>query len=145
MGVARDIGFRMPSIWFAEGHRAVAPVYLYRFDLATPMLRAAAPAAPPTPPNCPTSGAISSPGRKDPTFKLGGLQGGRGGVGSGCGPGGRTSRRTANRPGRRANRSGGPTAADDRATLVIDKQDAVVDDLDRDVRAAWGDDVLSFR
>ena len=39
MGVARDIGFRMPSIWFAEGHRAVAPVYLYRFDFATPMLR----------------------------------------------------------------------------------------------------------
>ena len=39
MGVARDIGFRMPSIWFAEGHSAVAPVYLYRFDWATPMLR----------------------------------------------------------------------------------------------------------
>ena len=39
MGVARDLGFRMPSIWFAEGHGAVAPVYLYRFDWATPMLR----------------------------------------------------------------------------------------------------------
>ena len=39
MGVARDIGFRMPSIWFAEGHAAVAPVYIYRFDWATPMLR----------------------------------------------------------------------------------------------------------
>src|SRR4030095_6338255 len=23
MGVARDVGFRMPSIWFAEGHRKV--------------------------------------------------------------------------------------------------------------------------
>ncbi len=34
---------------------------------------------------------------------------------------------------------------DDRATLVIDKQDAVVDDPDRAFRAAWGDDVLSFR
>ena len=33
---------------------------------------------------------------------------------------------------------------DDRATLVIDKQDSVIDDLDADVRSAWGDDVLSF-
>jgi len=37
-----------------------------------------------------------------------------------------------------------PYGADDRATLVIDKQDTVVDDLDADVRRAWGDDVLSF-
>ena len=42
MGVARDVGFRMPSVWLAEGHSAVAPVYLYRFDFATPMLQAAA-------------------------------------------------------------------------------------------------------
>ena len=39
MGVARDVGFRMPTVWLAEGHSAVAPVYLYRFDWATPMLR----------------------------------------------------------------------------------------------------------
>ena len=39
MRVARDVGFRMPSIWFAEGHSQVAPVYLYRFDFCTPMLR----------------------------------------------------------------------------------------------------------
>ena len=39
MGVARDVGFRMPSVWVAEGHSAVAPVYLYRFDFATPMLK----------------------------------------------------------------------------------------------------------
>jgi para-nitrobenzyl esterase len=38
-----------------------------------------------------------------------------------------------------------PYARDDRATLVIDKQDTVVDDPDRALRAAWGDDVLSFR
>ncbi|MET0698268.1 MAG: carboxylesterase/lipase family protein, partial [Mycobacterium sp.] len=37
--VARDVGFRMPSVWLAEGHAAVAPVYLYRFDWTTPMLR----------------------------------------------------------------------------------------------------------
>ena len=60
MGVARDVGFRMPSVWLAEGHSAVAPVYLYRFDFATPMLNCCA-SPPPTPPNCPSSGAISSP------------------------------------------------------------------------------------
>ena len=40
LAVARDVGFRMPTIWLAEAHSAVAPVYLYRFDWATPMLRA---------------------------------------------------------------------------------------------------------
>ena len=38
-----------------------------------------------------------------------------------------------------------PYRPDDRATLVIDKRDTVVDDLDRALREAWGDDVLSFR
>ena len=37
-----------------------------------------------------------------------------------------------------------PYDADARATLVVDKQDRVVDDLDAPVRRAWGDDVLSF-
>jgi para-nitrobenzyl esterase len=37
-----------------------------------------------------------------------------------------------------------PYRADDRATLVIDKQDSVISDLDADVRTAWGDEVLSF-
>jgi len=27
---------------------------------------------------------------------------------------------------------------------VIDKRDSVVDDLDRGIRAAWGDEILSF-
>ena len=26
LGVASDVGFRMPTVWFAEGHSAVAPV-----------------------------------------------------------------------------------------------------------------------
>jgi para-nitrobenzyl esterase len=33
----------------------------------------------------------------------------------------------------------------DRATLRIDRHDDLVDDLDREIRAAWGDEVLSFR
>jgi para-nitrobenzyl esterase len=142
MGVARDIGFRMPSIWFAEGHRAVAPVYLYRFDFATPMLRllrlGAAHAT-----ELPFVWGNLVAGPKDPTFKLGGLKAGKA-----------VSARIRARwlnfavDGDPAGLAGEPAwrpyRADDRATLVIDKQDSVVDDLDRDVRAAWGDEVLSF-
>ena len=82
MGVARDIGFRMPSVWFAEGHSSrgagvPVPLRLRHTDAA-----AAAHSAAPTPPNCLSSGAISSPGPKDPTFKLGGHQDRHGRVGA---------------------------------------------------------------
>jgi para-nitrobenzyl esterase len=33
----------------------------------------------------------------------------------------------------------------DRACLIIDKRDTVVSDVDADIRAAWGSDVVSFR
>jgi len=33
----------------------------------------------------------------------------------------------------------------ERTTLVIDRHDEVVDDLDRGIRTAWGDEILSFR
>lgn len=143
MGVARDIGFRMPSIWFAQGHAAVAPVYLYRFDWATPMLRlvrlGAAHAT-----ELPYVWGNLVMGPRDPTFKLGGLK-------AGMAVSERIRRRwlsfaTSGEP------SGGdddpvwrPYRPDDRATLVIDKRDAVLDDPDESLRAAWGEDVLSFR
>jgi para-nitrobenzyl esterase len=142
MGLTSDLGFRMPSIWFAEGHRAVAPVYLYRFDFATPMLRAirlhAAHAT-----ELPYVWGNLVAGRKDPTFALGGLKAGKA-----------VSERLRTRWTNFA-RHGDPSGlpgepgwrpydADDRATLVIDKQERVVDDLDSQVRRAWGDDVLSF-
>ncbi len=143
MGVARDIGFRMPSIWFAEGHSAAAPVYLYRFDFATPMLRllrlGAAHAT-----ELPYVWGNLVAGPKDPTFKLGGLKAGTevsarirarwlnfAVAGEPSGPAGQPEWR--------------PYRADDRSALVIGKQDAVVDDLDRDLRRAWGDEVLSFQ
>ena len=140
MGVARDIGFRMPSVWFAEGHSAVAPVYLYRFDFATPMLRllrlGAAHAT-----ELPYVWGNLVAGSKDPTFKLGGLKAGTA-----------VSRRLRGRWTRFAasGEPGGappwrPYRADDRATLVIDGDDAVVDDLDGELRRAWGDEILSFR
>ncbi|KUI20821.1 carboxylesterase [Mycobacterium sp. GA-1285] len=143
LGVARDIGFRMPSVWFAEGHREVAPVYLYRFDFATPMLRllrlGAAHAT-----ELPYVWGNLNTGPKDPTFKLGGAKAGK-----------RVSARIRRRwlnfavdhtP---VGAAGDPVwrsyRAGDRATLLIDAQDRVVDDLDRDLRTAWGDQVLSFR
>lgn len=143
MGVARDVGFRMPSIWFAEGHRKVAPVYLYRFDFATPMLRLL---------RLDGAHATELPfvwgnlvaGSKDPTFKLGGLKAGK-----------TVSARMRTRwlnfavDGTPAGPAGDPKwrpyRDDDRAALLIDAQDRVVDDPDRAVRSAWGDEVLSFR
>lgn len=143
MGVARDIGFRMPSLWFADGHHTVAPVYMYRFDWAPPMMRllrlGAAHAT-----ELPYVWGNLVAGPKDPTFKLGGLK-------AGTAVSDRIRKRwtsfaaagvPAQLPGERPWR---PYRADDRASLVIDKHDTVVDDPDRDIRAAWGDEVLNFR
>lgn len=143
MGVARDVGFRMPTVWFAEGHSQVAPVYLYRFDWATPMLRLLRIGA---------THATELPyvwgnlvmGPRDITFKLGGLK-------TGTAVSQRMRARwlsfaTGAKP------SGGagepdwlPYQLTDRACLVIDKQDEVVNDVDESIRAAWGSEVLSFR
>lgn len=140
--VARDVGFRMPTVWFAEGHAAVAPVYLYRFDWTTPMLRllrlGAAHAT-----ELPYVWGNLVMGPRDITFKLGGLKQGEAlsermrarwaNFAHGAEPAG-----PAGEPWRRY-------AVGDRATLRIDRHDDLVDDLDREIRAAWGDEVLSFR
>jgi para-nitrobenzyl esterase len=139
--VARDVGFRMPTVWFAEGHSAVAPVYLYRFDWTTPMLRllrlGAAHAT-----ELPYVWGNLVMGPRDITFKLGGLKQGEA-----------VSERMRTRWVRFAcgaeptGPSGQPWPRylpGERATLQIDRTDAVVDDLDRGIRAAWGDEVLSF-
>ncbi|MHA3021356.1 carboxylesterase/lipase family protein [Mycobacterium sp. BMJ-28] len=143
LGVARDVGFRMPSIWFAEGHSAVAPVYMYRFDWATPMLKLlrldAAHAT-----ELPYVWGNLVMGPKDPTFKLGGLAAGAA-----------VSERMRTRWTRfaaGAEPGAGPSAPvwpayrhDDRATLIIGREDQVVPDPDREQRLTWGADVLSFR
>ncbi len=140
--VARDVGFRMPTLWFADGHSAVAPVYLYRFDWATPLLKlirlGAAHAT-----ELPYVWGNLVMGPRDITFKLGGLKAGEA-----------VSKRLRTRWANfaRGQEPVGPAGepwpaytATDHATLVVDKDDAVVDDLDRGIRAAWGDEVLSFR
>src|SRR6476620_7010802 len=143
MGVARDVGFRMPSVWLAEGHSAVAPVYLYRFDWATPMLRLLR-----------LNGAHATElpfvwgnlvaGPKDPTFRLGGLKTGK--VVSA-----RIQARWRNfaTQGKPLGLDGQPEwlpyQESDRACLVIDRQDSVVNDVDLHIRSAWGSDVLTFR
>jgi para-nitrobenzyl esterase len=143
MGVARDVGFRMPTVWLAEGHSTVAPVYLYRFDWATPMLRLLR-----------LSGAHATElpfvwgnlvaGPKDPTFRLGGMKTGK--VVSA-----RIQARWRNfaTQGKPLGLDGEPEwlpyQAADRACLVIDRQDTVVNDVDLHIRSAWGSEVLSFR
>jgi para-nitrobenzyl esterase len=143
LGLARDLGFRMPSLWFAEGHSAVAPVYLYRFDFATPMLKALRIGA---------THAMELPfvwgnlklGPKDPTFKLGGLK-----------PGQALSERMQTRwlnfasHGKPIGPAGEPDwlpyQEPDRASLVFNRVDSVVNDIDGDLRGIWGDKVLNFR
>jgi para-nitrobenzyl esterase len=143
MGIARDVGFRMPSVWLAEGHSAVAPVYLYRFDFATPMLKLMRISA---------THAMELPyvwgnlvmGPKDPTFKLGGLKAGQA-----------VSERIRARWLNFADQGKPiglpdepawiPYQEADRASLVIGRVDSVVNDIDRDIRAMWGDNVLNFK
>jgi para-nitrobenzyl esterase len=142
MGVARDIGFRMPTVWLAEGHSRVAPVYLYRFDWATPMLRllrlGGAHAT-----ELPFVWGNLVAGPKDPTFKLGGMKTGK-----------VVSQRIRARWCNFATH-GKPLGLDgepewlpyqeaDRACLVIDREDTVVNDVDLHIRSTWGSEVLSF-
>ena len=143
MGVASDIAFRMPSVWFAEGHTSVAPVYLYRFDWATTVLKLLRFGA---------THATELPyvwgnlvqGPKDFTFKLGGLKTGR-----------EVSARMQTRwtsfakDGQPAGLPGEPDwlpyDESDRTCLVIDRQDRLAHDIDGEVRTLWGSQVLSFR
>lgn len=143
-GVARDIAFRLPTIWIAEGHSRAADVWLYRFDHATRALDALGIGA--------THGAELAyvwgnfhRGRVDPTFWLGGRQ---------------IAERVSDRVqarwiafARGATAEGTIDAAhpiwpryeiEDRATLVIDSVDRVENDLDAALRRGWGDRVLAF-
>lgn len=141
--VAGDMGFRMPSVWFAEGHHTTAPVYLYRFDWATPVFKAIRLGAAHATELIYVWGNLVS-GPRDVTFKLGGLKTGEA-VSERMRARWTTFAATGDPNVPVGQPQWAPYRSDDRATLVIDRQDRVVDDLDRHIRRAWGDEVLSFR
>ncbi|QUR68628.1 carboxylesterase/lipase family protein [Mycobacterium spongiae] len=142
LSIATDVGFRMPSVWLAEGHSQVAPVYLYRFDYSAPLLklllvRAAHGTELPY-----VWGNLGGP--QDPTLKLGGAKAAKA-----------VSERVRTRWINFATWAN-PTGPDGepawpcyegshRACLIIGKSDAVVRDVDAHIRAAWGGEVVSFR
>jgi para-nitrobenzyl esterase len=143
MGVARDVGFRMPTLWFAEGHSSVAHVHLYRFDWATTVFKVIGLGAAHATELVYVWGNLVA-GPRDFTFKLGGLKTGRA-----------LSDRVRTRwtnfaaDGVPRGLEGEPYwpayRANDRRTLVIDRSDRIVDDLDRSIRLTWGNEVLSLR
>lgn len=138
---ATDASFRMPAVWIAEGHSRVAPTFLYRFDHATPALRLIgidAAHATEIPYVFGTFGVIP----KDPTLALGGRHEAE-----------RISQRVRRRwVGFAATRrpDAGPEAAwppydaETRTSLLIGERDRVVNDVDADRRARWGDVVLDL-
>jgi para-nitrobenzyl esterase len=142
LSIATDVGFRMPSVWLAEGHRQVAPVYLYRFDYSTPLLKLLLVSAAHATELPYVWGNLGGP--KDPTLKLGGAKTAKA-----------VSKRVRTRwinfatLGKPAGPAGEPEwtpyQETDRACLIIDKRDTVVHDLDAQIRAAWGSEMVSFR
>lgn len=143
LGVARDVAFRMPTLWLAEAHARSAPVYVYRYDWTTRMFRllglGAAHAT-----EVPYVWGNLGNGPKDITFLLGGRK-------QGEAVSERMIRRwTAFAHGQEpdAGSLGDPWPTYDtghRPVLRIDAEDRVVQNLDGDIWEAWGDEVLGFR
>ncbi|EOM74876.1 carboxylesterase/lipase family protein [Rhodococcus rhodnii] len=143
LAVSRDAAFRMPAIWVADAHSRYCPTWVYRFDHATPMLRAArvgAAHATELPYVFGNFGTLDV----DPTFWLGGRR-------SALEVSARVQRRWTSFA-----HNGTPTAldgsthwapytTDERATLLVDAQDALALDPDREMREAWGTRVVGFR
>ncbi|MGO9695380.1 MAG: carboxylesterase/lipase family protein [Mycobacterium sp.] len=140
--IATDVGFRMPSVWLAEGHSRVAPVYLYRFDYSTPLLKLLLVNAAHATELPYVWGNLGAP--KDPTLKLGGAKTAKA-----------VSKRVRTRwinfathskpAGPDGEPDWTPYQGADRACLVINKRDTVVHDVDARIRAAWGSEMVSFR
>ena len=142
LSIATDVGFRMPSVWLAEGHSRVAPVYLYRFDYSTPLLKLLLVRAAHATELPYVWGNLGGP--KDPTLKLGGAKTAKA-----------VSKRMQTRwinfaTQRKPVGPGGepdwpPYEGADRACLIIDRRDAIAHDIDARIRAAWGGEVVGFR
>ena len=107
LSIATDVGFRMPSVWLAEGHSRVAPVYLYRFDYSTPLLKLLLVRAAHATELPYVWGNLGGP--KDPTLKLGGAKTAKAVAAEGSAPVDQLRYPVqARRPGRRAGLAGVP-------------------------------------
>lgn len=142
LAMSTDAAFRMPAHWVADAHAQHSRTWAYRFDAATPMLRAArvgAGHATELPYVFGNFGTFNH----DPTFWLGGRK-----VATEIS--GRMMRRWL------AFATHGVPAAIDgskhwppyhpstRTTLVIDTADRVVDNPDEQLFTAWGDQAVGF-
>ncbi|MFJ4652267.1 carboxylesterase/lipase family protein [Nocardia sp. NPDC088792] len=140
--MSTDAAFRMPSHWVADAHSAHSPTWVYRFDHATPMLKAArvgAGHATELPYVFGNFGSFDY----DPSFWLGGRKAAQD-------VSGRMMRRwlAFARYGVPAAIDGSkhwpPYSAADRKTLVIDNIDRVEVDPDHDRNSVWGDQIVGF-
>ncbi|WP_439030196.1 carboxylesterase/lipase family protein [Gordonia terrae] len=143
LGVARDVAFRMPTLWLAEAQARRAPVYVYRYDWTTRMFRLLGLGAAHATEVPYVWGNIGANAR-DITFLLGGRKQGEA-----------VSERMMRRwtafahgldPDAGSLGDNWPTYdSGHRPVLRIDAEDRVVQNLDGDLWEAWGDEVLSFR
>jgi len=142
LSIASDVGFRMPSVWLAEGHSSVAPVYLYRFDYATPLLKLLLVGAAHATELGYVWGNLGGPG--DHSLRLGGTK-----VAKAVSKRMRTRwvnfATDAKPTGLEGEPEWLPYQLTDRPCLLINDRDKLVYDVDEPARMAWGDDVLNFR
>ncbi|RJO79979.1 carboxylesterase/lipase family protein [Nocardia panacis] len=142
LAMSTDAAFRMPAIWVADAHAQHSPTWMYRFDHATPMLRAAlvgAGHATELPYVFGNFGTLNH----DPTFWLGGRK-----------PATEISGRMMRRwlafaaHGVPAALDGSkhwpPYRVETRSTLLIDTVDRIVDDPDHEMHIAWGERAVGF-
>lgn len=142
LSIASDVGFRMPTVWLAEGHNTVAPVYLYRFDYATPIMKLLLVGAAHATELPYVWGTLGAP--QDMTLKLGGAK-----IAKAVSKRIRTRwvnfAATAKPTGPDGEPDWTPYTDADRACLLIDRSDRIVHDVDAEIRAAWGNDPVQFR
>ncbi|WP_083884260.1 carboxylesterase/lipase family protein [Nocardia higoensis] len=143
LAISTDAAFRLPARWVADGHSAHSMTWVYRFDHATPMLRAArigAGHATEVPYVFGNFGTLNP----DPTFWLGGRK-------QATEVSGRMMRRwlAFAEHGVPAALDGSkhwaPYRSDVRHTLLIDAIDRTAPDPDHALHSAWGDQAVGFR
>ncbi|MEU2253181.1 carboxylesterase/lipase family protein [Nocardia xishanensis] len=142
LAMSTDAAFRMPAHWVADAHAGHSMTWAYRFDHATPMLRAArvgAGHATELPYAFGNFGTLNH----DPTFWLGGRK-------QATEVSGRMMRRwlafaTHGVPAALdGSKHWPPYRSSTRTTLVMDTVDRVVDNPDHDMHTAWGDQAVGF-